>query len=99
MPKKPYQPPSIIYREALEKMVRFLRFHGNDRPEVVAAPQRDDYPVLVKVRDHLTWGEELEVPVDLVVLAVGFLPRDIGDLVKMLKISQKQYLIYVSASK
>ncbi|MFL7869229.1 MAG: CoB--CoM heterodisulfide reductase iron-sulfur subunit A family protein, partial [Anaerolineales bacterium] len=77
-----------IYREALEKMVRFLRYHGDDRPEVVPAPEGDDYPVLVKVRDHLTWGEELEVPADLVVLSVGFMPRDIGDLVKMLKISR-----------
>jgi heterodisulfide reductase subunit A len=77
-----------IYRESLEKMVRFLRFHGDDRPEVVAAPEGDEYPVLVKIRDHLTWGEELEVPVDLVVLAVGFMPRDIGDLVEKLKISR-----------
>jgi heterodisulfide reductase subunit A len=77
-----------IYREALEKMVRFLRFHGDDRPEVVAAPEGDEYPVLVKVRDHLTWGEELEVPVDLVILAVGFMPRDVDDLVKKLKISR-----------
>jgi len=77
-----------IYREALEKMVRFFRYHGDDRPEVMLAPEGDDYPVLVKIRDHLTWGEELEVPADLVVLAVGFMPRDIGDLVKMLKISR-----------
>ncbi len=77
-----------IYRQSLEKMVRFLRFHGNDRPEVVAAPKGDDYPVLVKIRDHLTWGEELEVPVDLVVLAVGFMPRDVSDLVAKLKISR-----------
>ncbi len=76
------------YHEALEKMVRFLRFHGDDRPEVTAAPKGDSHPVLVKVRDHLTWGEELEVPVDLVVLAVGFMPRDVDDLVKQLKISR-----------
>ncbi len=76
------------YRESLEKMVRFLRFHGDDRPEVAAAPKGDSHPVLVTVRDHLTWGEELEVPADLVVLAVGFMPRDIGDLVKKLKISR-----------
>ncbi|MBL7163744.1 MAG: CoB--CoM heterodisulfide reductase iron-sulfur subunit A family protein [Anaerolineales bacterium] len=76
------------YHESLEKMVRFLRFHGDDRPEVVAAPKGDTHPVLVKVRDHLTWGEELEVPVDLVVLAVGFMPRDVGDLVEKLKISR-----------
>jgi len=76
-----------IYQESLEKMVRMLRFHGDDRPEVVASDEGDPYPVLVKVRDHLTWGEEIEVPVDLVVLAVGFMPRSIEGLVEQLKIS------------
>jgi heterodisulfide reductase subunit A len=75
------------YWEALEESIRFLRFHGEDRPEVIRAPQADPYPVLVKVHDHLTWGEELEVPVDLVVLAVGFMPRPVDDLIKLLKIS------------
>lgn len=75
------------YQDSLEEMVRFLRYHGDDRPEVVAAPEGDSHPVLVKVRDHLTWGEEIEVPVDLVVLAVGFVPRDVSDLVEKLKIS------------
>jgi heterodisulfide reductase subunit A len=69
-------------------MVRFLRFHGDDRPEVISAPGDDEYPVLVKIRDHLTWGEELEIPADLVVLAVGFMPRDIDDLITKLKISR-----------
>ena len=76
-----------IYWESLEKMVRFLRFHGDDRPEVVEAPEGDAYPILVKEKDHLTWGEEIEVPVDLVVLAVGFMPSPVDDLIEMLKIS------------
>ncbi len=78
----------IFYHEALEKMVRFFRFHGDDRPEVAAAPKGDSHPALVTVKDHLTWGEELEVAVDLIVLAVGFMPRDVDDLVKHLKISR-----------
>jgi heterodisulfide reductase subunit A len=77
-----------FYWETLEKGVRFLRFHGDDRPEVAAAPKGDTHPVLVKIRDHLTWGEEIEVPTDLVVLAVGFMPREVGDLVEKLKISR-----------
>ena len=77
-----------IYQESLDKFVRFFRFHGDDRPEVVSAPEGDEYPVLVKIKDQLTWGEELEIPADLVVLAVGFMPRDIGDLVEKLKISR-----------
>jgi heterodisulfide reductase subunit A len=75
------------YIEALENMVRFLRFSGYERPEVVPAPAGDTHPVLVKVTDTLTWEEELEVPVDLVVLAVGMMPRPINDLIRMLKIS------------
>ncbi|MEJ2512819.1 MAG: CoB--CoM heterodisulfide reductase iron-sulfur subunit A family protein [Anaerolineales bacterium] len=45
---------------------------------------QDQYPGL-NIYDH---GEELDVPVDLVVLAVGMMPRGIDDLVKMLKISR-----------
>jgi heterodisulfide reductase subunit A2 len=76
------------YHETLENMVRFIRFHGDDRPEVKLAPEGDTHPVLVMVRDHLTKGEELEVPADLVVLAVGVMPRQIDHLIKLLKISK-----------
>jgi heterodisulfide reductase subunit A len=77
-----------IYRRAHASMVRFLRYHGDERPEVMAAPAGDTRPVLVRVKDYLTYGEQTEVPVDLVVLAVGMLPRQIDDLVNMLKISR-----------
>jgi heterodisulfide reductase subunit A len=76
------------YQQSLEHMVRFLRFHGDDRPEVKKAPAGDTHPVLLEIRDHLTNGEELEIPADLVVLAVGITPRGIDDLIKMLKISR-----------
>lgn len=75
------------YTRALANRVRFLRFHGDEMPQVLPAPRGDTHPVLVKVKDYLTWGEEIEIPVDLVVLAVGVMPRQIDDLVKMLKIS------------
>jgi heterodisulfide reductase subunit A len=75
------------YKQASEKMVRFLRFHGDEMPEVIRAPQGDSHPVLVKIRDYLTWGEEIEVPVDLVVLAVGMMPQPLDDITKLLKIS------------
>ncbi|MFH2038375.1 MAG: CoB--CoM heterodisulfide reductase iron-sulfur subunit A family protein [Chloroflexota bacterium] len=77
-----------IYRNAQESMVRFIRYHGDERPEVIAAPAGDTHPVLVQVKDYLTYGEELEIPIDLVVLAVGMMPRQIDDLVNMLKISR-----------
>ena len=75
------------YSEALENMVRFVRVTGTSLPEVSSAPQDDTHPVLVKAIDYLTQGVELEIPVDLVVLAGGVMPRQIDDLIKMLKIS------------
>ena len=75
------------YSEALENMVRFVRVTGTSLPEVTSAPQDDTHPVLVKAIDYLTQGVELEIPVDLVVLAGGVMPRQIDDLIKMLKIS------------
>lgn len=76
------------YNRALEHGVRFIRYLGTERPQVSAAPDGDTHPALVRVKDALTYGEELEIPVDLVVLAVGMLPRGIDDLVKMLKVSR-----------
>lgn len=75
------------YRQALDDLVRFLRFHGDERPQVLAADKDDTHPALVRVKDYLTWGEEIDVPADLVVLAVGIIPRDVSDLIDMLKIS------------
>jgi heterodisulfide reductase subunit A len=77
-----------IYRRAQNAMVRFVRYHGDERPEVVAASQGDTHPVLVRVKDYLTYGEEIEIPADLVVLAVGIMPRQIDYLVDMLKVSR-----------
>jgi heterodisulfide reductase subunit A len=75
------------YTQASERMVRFLRFHAEEPPEVFAAPEDDLHAVLVKVKDYLTWGEDIEVPVDLVVLAVGMMPTPVDDLIDLLKIS------------
>jgi heterodisulfide reductase subunit A len=77
-----------IYHHAQNAMARFIRYHGDERPEVAAAPPGDTHPVLVQVKDYLTYGEEIEIPVDLVVLAVGMMPRQIDDLVDMLKVSR-----------
>lgn len=77
-----------IYQAAQNAMVRFLRFHGDEKPVVSAAAQGDTHPVLVTIKDSLTYGKELEIPADLVVLAVGMVPRQLDDLVNMLKISR-----------
>jgi heterodisulfide reductase subunit A len=55
---------------------------------VIPASAVDTHPVLVRIKDSLTYNEELEIPVDLVVLAVGMMPRRIDDLVDMLKVSR-----------
>jgi heterodisulfide reductase subunit A len=77
-----------IYRHTQEAMVLFFRYHGDERPEVIKATSGDTHPVLVHVKDYLTYGEEVELPVDLVVLSVGMMPRQIDDLVSILKISR-----------
>jgi heterodisulfide reductase subunit A len=76
------------YTEALKNGVRFLRYQGEELPEVLRAPAGDSHPVIVKVKDYLTWGTEIEVPVDLVVLAVGMMPRNIEEVVRQLKIAR-----------
>ena len=46
----------------------------------------DGYSLRVRVKDLLTYGEELEVPADLVVLAVGMEPNNLSDLVALMKL-------------
>mgnify|MGYP000458767605 CR=1 FL=1 len=47
------------YVQACKNSVRFLRYHGDEMPELVAAPEADTHPVLVKVSDYLTLCEEV----------------------------------------
>ena len=75
------------YKQASQNGVRFLRFHDDELPQVTAAPPDDEYPLLLQVRDYLTWGEELELPVDMVVLAVGMMPNPVDDLINLLKVA------------
>ncbi len=87
-----------IYTAASKNMVRFLRFHDDELPEVDLGSGIEDSgsgeaksasaaPLLLHVKDYLTWGEEIEVPVDLVVLAVGMMPNPVQDIIRMLKIT------------
>jgi heterodisulfide reductase subunit A len=75
------------YLRASKNRVTFFRYLADDGPQVVAAEPGDEYPLLVRVKDHLTWGEEVELPVDMVVLAVGMRPSPIEDLIDMLKLA------------
>lgn len=75
------------YRKAGEEQVTFLRYFAEEIPEVVRAEEGAERPLIVKVKDHLTWGAEIELPADLVVLAVGMMPNPVEDLIEMFHIS------------
>jgi len=75
-----------LYTQAAQNGVVFFRFEAGEEPQVSRNPDPKGYPVLVRVKDGLTFGEELEVPVDLVVLAVGQEPNTITDLVEKMKL-------------
>jgi len=71
------------YTRASELGVTFFRWLGEEPPVV---SEGTDTPLTVQVHDQLTFGEELEVPVDLVVLGVGMTPSPIKDIIDMIKL-------------
>ena len=75
-----------LYERASQNKVIFLRFEPSAPPLVSQNGCCSEQPLLVKVKDTLTFGEEVEVPVDLVVLSVGMEPNDLSDLVEMMKL-------------
>ncbi len=76
------------YRKASEAGVTFFRYRGEEPPKVERVDDtRRGAPALgVTVKDTLTWGEELRISVDLVVLAVGMVPNAIPELVDSIKL-------------
>jgi len=76
-----------LYEQAARNQVVFIRFEADDSPMVTHNNGRaGDYPLLVKAKDTLTFGEEVEAPVDLVVLVTGVEPNDVSALVEMMKL-------------
>jgi heterodisulfide reductase subunit A len=75
-----------LYERASKNKILFLRYEPAEAPVVERNNGSNGYPLLVKVNDTLTFGEEVEVPVDLVVLAVGMEPNNVSNLVEMLKL-------------
>lgn len=75
-----------LYNDAARNKVVFLRYEAEDPPRVVENTDADDYPLRVSVHDTLTFGEDVEVPADLVVLATGMEPTGIPELVEMMKL-------------
>lgn len=75
-----------LYERAASKGVVFLRYEADNPPEVTTGDISSGYPLKVIVKDTLTFGEEVEVPVDLAVLSVGMVPCPINDLAEMMKL-------------
>ncbi|MBF0379258.1 MAG: CoB--CoM heterodisulfide reductase iron-sulfur subunit A family protein [Desulfamplus sp.] len=87
-----------IYEKASHNQVIFFRFEADEPPEIIESresqsgknfesnSQLNNFPICVKAKDVLTFGEEIEAPVDLVVLATGIEPNDVSDLVQKMKL-------------
>ncbi|UCE82114.1 MAG: CoB--CoM heterodisulfide reductase iron-sulfur subunit A family protein [Deltaproteobacteria bacterium] len=75
-----------LYEEASKNKVLFLRFEAAEAPVVTQNGGSNDHPLSITVKDTLTFGEEVEIPVDLVVLAVGMEPNNVSDLAAMMKL-------------
>jgi heterodisulfide reductase subunit A len=74
------------YEHASKNGVLFFRYLADTPPVVTHANGHGGFPLLVSVKDTLTFGEEIDVPADLVVLATGMVPRDIDRLIEMFKL-------------
>ncbi|HTX67935.1 MAG TPA: FAD-dependent oxidoreductase, partial [Thermoleophilia bacterium] len=74
------------YERASKGGTVFVRWNDQEPPAVSKAAKDDGVAALVRARDGLTWGEEVEAPADLVVLAVGMQPADVAPVVDSLKL-------------
>lgn len=64
----------------------FIRFNPL-KPRQVERDPRGEAPLVVRTVDRLTFGEELEVPLDALVLATGLVARDMSRLVDLFRCS------------
>jgi len=77
------------YTDASKAGVVFFRYNGEEPPKVEPTPpnRARDGALSVTVKDALTWGEELTLGVDMVVLGTGMMPGQIEDLIEQIKLS------------
>jgi heterodisulfide reductase subunit A len=73
----------LLYTEARKEGAVYVKY-PDDAPPVVAREKSGG--LTVTVRDLLSGDEELEIPVDLVVLVTGMVPRRNEELVGILKL-------------
>jgi len=72
----------LMLNESRKQGSVYLKFADDDPPEIAT----NGGGLTVTVRDLLTAGEELTIPVDLVVLVTGMVPRQNEELVHALKL-------------
>ncbi len=72
----------LMYEEASRKGAIFIKYSEDEPPQVL----KENGKLIVKVKDLLTHREELEIPVDLVVLVVGMEPSENERLNELLKL-------------
>jgi len=73
----------LLYEDSREKGALYLKFPSDQPPEV---RKTENAKLEVKVCDQLTGGKDLRLPVDLVVLVTGMVPRKNEQLIKALKL-------------
>lgn len=85
------------YDKASRSGAVFLKYDPDALPEVIQVHDNKKNQLHVKVKDQLTYGEELEIPVDLVVLATGMVARDQKKIVEELNlpIGEDRFLLEV----
>lgn len=74
-----------LYEAAGRQGVLFFRYEP-DSPPVVEMTGKGEWPLTVRVADTLTFREELETGVDMVVLGVGIEAGHVSELVEMMKL-------------
>lgn len=74
------------YDQVCQQGVIFVRFDPLRPPRVERDP-RGQTPLVVRTVDRLTFGEEIEVPLDVLVLATGLVARDMSKLVDLYRCS------------
>ena len=72
----------LMLTESRERGSLYFKCADDDPPEVA----QNGNGLMVTVRDLLTGGDELTIPVDLVVLVTGMVPRENAELIKTLKL-------------
>jgi heterodisulfide reductase subunit A len=75
-----------LYERASKGGALFFRYQGEEPPVVEPATAGAESPLQVRLKDALTWNEEIAVLADLVVLATGMLPSPITEIVQSMKL-------------